>query len=83
VVDWGPLGDLDDLERRTAAALRGGDGTGPTASLTPDEVDEARIVATWLDRNPARALDLSERPDREALEVFVRSSAAGGAVAAA
>jgi len=84
VVDWGPLGDLDDVERRTAAALRGGDGTGPTASLTPDEVDEARIVATWLDRNPARALDLSERPDRDVLERFVRSGvAADGTVAAA
>src|SRR3954462_10199243 len=42
VVDWGPLGDLDALWERTAAALRGGDGTGPIASLRPDEVDDAR-----------------------------------------
>jgi hypothetical protein len=59
VVDWGPLGDLEDVQRRTAQALRGGDGSGATASLTPDEVDEARIVGTWLDRHPARTLDLS------------------------
>ena len=52
VADWGPLGDLEDVQRRTAQALRGGDGAGATASLTPDEVDEARIVATWLDRHP-------------------------------
>ena len=39
---------------RTVRALRGGDGTGATACLAPDEVDEARIVATWLDA-PRRA----------------------------
>src|SRR5919108_71178 len=51
VADWAPLGALDDLHARTTAALRGGDGTGPTASLSADEVDDARIVATWLDRH--------------------------------
>jgi DNA polymerase-3 subunit epsilon len=81
IVDWGPLGDVDDLHARTAAALRGGDGTGPTASLTPDEVDEARIVATWLDRNPARALDLSRAPDRAALERFVAAARTPAAAA--
>ncbi len=82
VVDWGPLGDLDDVEARTARALRGGDGTGPTASLTPDEVDEARIVATWLDSHEVPMLDLSRASSREALGRFV-ASAAGSAVAAA
>jgi DNA polymerase III subunit epsilon len=76
IVDWGPLGDLDDLRARTAAALRGGDGTGPTASLTPDEVDEARIVATWLDRNPSRALDLTRAPAGAALERFLAAARA-------
>ena len=75
VVDWGPLGDLDDVEARTARALRGGDGTGPTASLTPDEVDEARIVATWLDSHEAPMLDLSRASSREALGRFVASAA--------
>ena len=56
---------------RTARALRGGDGTGPTASLTPDEVDEARIVATWLDSHDARTLDLSAGSSREALGRFL------------
>jgi DNA polymerase-3 subunit epsilon len=59
IVDWGPLGDEQDTRRRTARALRGGDGTGATASLTPDEVAEARIVATWADRHDARVLDLA------------------------
>src|SRR3954452_8449021 len=48
LVDWAPLGDLDDLYERTAAALRGGDGTGSTASLRPDEVDDPRDGATWV-----------------------------------
>jgi DNA polymerase III subunit epsilon len=83
VVDWGPLGDVDDLWERTAAALRGGDGTGPTASLRPDEVDDARIVATWLQSHPARALDLSRGPDRGELERFVAGARAGEEVVAA
>jgi hypothetical protein len=29
------------------------------ASLTPDEVTESRIVATWLDRNEATVRELA------------------------
>jgi DNA polymerase-3 subunit epsilon len=71
VVDWGALGDLDEIAQRTAAALRGGDGTGPTASLRPDEVDDARIVATWLASHPAPTLDLSRAPGAAELERFI------------
>jgi hypothetical protein len=71
VVDWGPLGDIDEVAERTARALRGGDGTGATASLAPDEVDEARIVATWLDGHDAAVLDLHGGADRDALARFV------------
>jgi hypothetical protein len=67
-VDWGPLDDLDDVVARTERALRGGDGTGATACLAPDEVDEARIVATWLDSHDAVTLDLHGGADRTALE---------------
>ncbi|MEA2227911.1 MAG: polymerase subunit epsilon [Solirubrobacteraceae bacterium] len=74
--DWGPLGDLDEVAARTAAALHAGDGTGPTASLAPDEVDEARIVATWLDGHRAPALDLTHLPDRARLERFVLDAGA-------
>jgi DNA polymerase-3 subunit epsilon len=80
VVDWGPLGELDDVMQRTARALRAGDGTGATAVLAPDEVDEARIVATWLDAHDARTLDLHHGADRAMVARFL---AAGGAVAAA
>jgi DNA polymerase-3 subunit epsilon len=71
VVDWGPLGDVDDVWARTAAALRAGDGTGPTTSLGPDEVDDARIVATWLASHDAAKLDLSRGPGRADIERFV------------
>ena len=83
VADWGPLGPVDDLQRRTAAALRGGDGTGPTACLRPDDVDDARIVATWLDGHPARTLDLSRPPGRAALERFVACAHADATAPAA
>jgi DNA polymerase-3 subunit epsilon len=62
IVDWGPLGDDEDVRWRTARALRGGDGTGAVASLTPDEVAESRIVATWLDRHEATVRPLEAAP---------------------
>src|SRR3954454_18077536 len=82
LADWGAPGDLDALAQRTAALVRGGDGTGPPASLQPDEVDDARIVATWLASHPARTLDLSRAPGRAELERFVASARAGEEVAA-
>jgi DNA polymerase-3 subunit epsilon len=71
VVDWGPLGDVDDVCARTAAALRGGDGTGATTSLAPDEADDARIVATWLASHDAATLDLARAPGAADIERFV------------
>jgi hypothetical protein len=82
IADWGPLGDVDDVVARTAQALRSGDGTGPTATLRPAEVDEARIVATWLDGHAAPSLDLGRPPDRAALERFLTGAGAGGGVGA-
>src|SRR5919108_2200460 len=66
----------DDVGERTAAALRGGDGTGPTASLRPDEVDDARIVTTWLASHAAATLDLTRAPGRAELERFIASARA-------
>jgi DNA polymerase-3 subunit epsilon len=77
VVDWGPLGGVDDVLARTRHALRGGDGTGATACLAPGEVEEAKIVATWLDAHEARTLALGPGVGRGELEVFL--SAAGTA----
>jgi DNA polymerase III subunit epsilon len=74
VVDWGPPGELDDVMQRTVRALRGGDGTGATACLAPDEVDEARIVATWLDAHEGPALDLHGGADRAAVGRLLASA---------
>ena len=45
VVDWGALPGDDQLRRRTAAALA--KARRPTP-LKPEEVDEVRIVASWV-----------------------------------
>jgi DNA polymerase III subunit epsilon len=54
LVDWGPLPeDPDDLAWRTAAALTHGRRAGELgAHLPPEEVDEVRIVATYLASHP-------------------------------
>jgi hypothetical protein len=59
---------------RTVRALRGGDGTGATACLAPDEVDEARIVATWLDAHDAPTLDLHGGADRAGVARLLASA---------
>jgi DNA polymerase-3 subunit epsilon len=73
VADWGPLPELAELQERTAGALRG-DGRAH-AALTPDDVDEARTVGTWLERNPSPGLDLRPAPSPERLAAFVRTAA--------
>ena len=74
LVDWGPLpGEGEELERRTAAALaRGGRAGELGAHVPPDEVDELRIVATYLASHPdTPQLVLDPPPDRGALVSFV------------
>jgi predicted dienelactone hydrolase len=69
LVDWGPLtcdSDPDELEQRTHAALVRCCRTGELAThLPPGEVDEVRIVATYLasrPETPQLALDPAPRP---------------------
>jgi DNA polymerase-3 subunit epsilon len=79
VADLAPLGELEDVAARTAAALRG-DAPDRATSLTPEQVDEARTVATWLDRNPSPSLDLRPAPSRERLASFLAATAGPAAV---
>ena len=44
--------DTDDLERRTQLALRRGGRVELGAHIPPDEIDELRIIATYLDSHP-------------------------------
>jgi DNA polymerase-3 subunit epsilon len=78
VADWAPLTSAEDAWARTEQALRGGDGRGATASVTPEEVQELRIATTWLASHPSLELPLS----RETTQARVRKFA-GRALAAA
>jgi DNA polymerase III subunit epsilon len=85
VADWGPLTHHDDVARRTAAALRGGDGTGHSTWLAPHDVEDMRTVATWLASHPGSPeLPLAPAPDPVVLRAFVgeRQLDDGGADAA-
>jgi DNA polymerase-3 subunit epsilon len=53
LVDWGPIPLLDELIERTHRALaRGGRAGELGAHIPPDEIDEVRIVASYLASHP-------------------------------
>ena len=77
LVDWGALpDDAHGVAERTAAALRTGGRAGELgAHVPPDEIDEVRIVATYIASHPELPhLPLEPPPTREALERFVSGS---------
>jgi DNA polymerase-3 subunit epsilon len=59
VVDWGPLPGPDELRERTRAALERRPPPHRPAVVSPEHVDEIRIVHTWLAAHdpPQLALD--------------------------
>ena len=61
VADWGPLPGPSELAERTEAALARRKPRGP-APLPPEEVDEVRIVSSWLADHDAPRLSLAEAP---------------------
>jgi hypothetical protein len=77
LVDWGPLPSLEagveNVAERTEAALaRAGRRREVGTHLPPDEVDEVRILTTYLASHPELAgLALDPAPDRSALELFL------------
>jgi DNA polymerase-3 subunit epsilon len=64
VVDWGAVSDAEALQTRTAAALSRGRRHGELgAHVPPDEVDELRLVASYVASHPdLRRLELSPAP---------------------
>jgi DNA polymerase III subunit epsilon len=71
VADWGPLpSDADELLGRTETALAGAPRPGLGGWLPADELDEARIVGSWLAAHDARALELDPRPDNDSILTF-------------
>ncbi len=78
LVDWGPMPErIDELERRTVEALRSGVRAGELgAHVPPDQVDEVRILQSYLTSRPDIAqLPLEPAPDRVALTRFMCDSA--------
>jgi DNA polymerase III subunit epsilon len=68
LVDWGPLPGHSELVERTAAAL----ARPPGRSVVPvDEVDEIRIVASWVADHEPPELPLDPAPSAPALMRFV------------
>ena len=68
LVDWGPLPGHSEMVERTAAAL----ARAPGRSVVPvDEVDEIRIVASWVADHEPPELPLDPPPSAPALMRFV------------
>jgi DNA polymerase-3 subunit epsilon len=80
LVDWGSLGpgDLDQLASRTVEAIARGGRLGELgAHVPPAEVDEVRILGSWLASHPdTPRLALSPAPDRVTLEAFLERASA-------
>ncbi len=67
LVDWGPLPGHSELVARTGAAL----ARPPGRTVVPvDEVDEVRIVASWIADNDPPQLPLDPEPSAPALMRF-------------
>jgi hypothetical protein len=64
VVDWSALApDRDEIASRTEAALARASGSarpGSPAAVPAAEVDEVRIVASWVARNEPPVLELGD-----------------------
>jgi DNA polymerase III subunit epsilon len=69
VVDWGALpSDAGEIAGRTTSAMASAAPSsrpGSAASVPPAEVDEVRIVASWVARNEPPALEVGD-PDEAA-----------------
>jgi DNA polymerase-3 subunit epsilon len=60
VVDWGPLPGPGQLAERSQAALARAAEGSRRSPVPPDEVDEVRIVSTWVAANRPQELPLEE-----------------------
>lgn len=77
VADWGPLPGVDEMAERTAAALAGRPRS--RRATTPDQVDEIRIVHTWIAAHDPPRLELDEPPTSDDLAAWVQSVCPGHA----
>jgi DNA polymerase III subunit epsilon len=73
LVDWGPLPGPSELSSRTEAALSRRPGR---TAIPADEVDEIRIVASWIAEHEPPALPLDPAPPVDELIAFTGTAAA-------
>src|SRR4051794_14595061 len=73
LVDWGPLPGPSELAERTEAAISRAPGR---AAVPADEIDEIRIVASWVAEHEPPVLALDPLPDPSELLAFMGSTAA-------
>jgi DNA polymerase-3 subunit epsilon len=79
LVDWGPLPGPSELAERTEGALSRQPGR---AAIPADEIDEIRIVASWVAENEPAALTLDPKPTAPALLRFSGALASSPAMSA-
>ena len=73
LVDWGPLPGHSELVERTEAAV----SRSPGRTVVPvTEVDEVRIVASWIAEHEPPELALEPRPSTAVLRRFAASAVA-------
>ncbi|MFL5827366.1 MAG: exonuclease domain-containing protein [Thermoleophilaceae bacterium] len=70
VADWGPLPDGDELVERTQRAL---ERARPGGLLAPEEVDEVRIVSSWIAAHDPPQLEIA---GQTSVRDFVRRAVA-------
>jgi DNA polymerase III subunit epsilon len=78
LVDWDELPrDPEGLQRRTDAALARAGRPSATAHVPPDEIDEVRIVSSWLAQHEddVTVLALDPPPDDRRLADFAAEAA--------
>ena len=80
LVDWGPLPGTSDLVERTEAALSRPPGR---TAIPANEIDELRIVASWVAEHEPPTLRLDPTPEHDVLAAFVAEAAPAGAPAGA
>jgi DNA polymerase III subunit epsilon len=80
LVDWGPLPGPTELADRTEEALSRPPGR---AVIPAGEIDEIRIVASWVAENEPPALRLAPAPSAETLRAFAGTAAPATHAAAA
>lgn len=68
VSDWGELNSTEEVAERTRAAL----ACSPASNLPPEEVDEVRIVHSWLASHETPQLELGSAEDAAATSEWAR-----------